>query len=100
MASRSQLLAILTDFDPLQGVPKSSKTIQKQKKCEAKKNLKNSPPAEPPKMSFDYLWRGLTQIEGVWVLATLSQENPNFAWKVCHFFDFPHKLVFKAPAGD
>ena len=100
MPSRSQLLGSLTDFDPLQGVPKSSQTIKKAKKSEAKKCLKNRPPSEPPKMSFDSLWRCLTLIKGVRVLATLSQENPNFAWKVLHFFGFLHKLVFQAPGGD
>ena len=86
--SRSQLFAILTDFDPPLGVPKRAKTIQKQKKSEAKKSLKNRPPSEPPKMSSGYLWRCLAQIEGVRVLATLSQENPNFVWKVLHFWLF------------
>ena len=53
----SQLFAILTDFDLHLGTPKLAQTIQKQKKSEAKKSLKNRPPSEPPKMSFDYLWR-------------------------------------------
>ena len=99
MPSRSQLLAILTDFEPFQGVPKSSKTTKKAKKSETKKSLKNSPPAEPPKMSFDSLGRCLTQIEGVQVLATWSQENPNFAWKVLHFLFFCKSWFFKPQGG-
>ena len=39
-------------------------------------------------MSFGSLLRGLAQFEGAQVLATLSRENPNFAWKVCHFSIF------------
>ena len=97
--SRSQLFAIFTDFDLPLGVPKRAKTIQKQKKSEAKKSLKNRPPSEPPKMSYGYLWRGLTQIEGVRVLATLSQENPNFAWKVLHFSLFLKSWFCKPQGG-
>ena len=97
--SRSQLRAILPDFDPPLGTPKRAKTIQKQKKSEAKKSLKNRPPSEPPKMSFDYLWRGLAQSKGVRVLATLSQENPNFAWKVLHFLFFCKSWFFKPQRG-
>ena len=99
IASRRQLFAILTDFDPLQGVPKSSKTTKKAKKSDAKKSPKNKPPSEPPKMSFGSLWRGLPQIEGVRVLATLSQENPNFAWKVLHFWVFCTSWFFKPQGG-
>ena len=99
MPSRSQLLASLTDFDPLQGVPKSSKTTKKAKKSEAKKSLTNRPPSELPKMSAGYLCRGLPQIEGVRVLATLSQENPNFAWKVLHFLLFRKTWFFKPQGG-
>ena len=99
IASRSQLFAILTDFDPPLGIPKRTKTIQKPKKTRAKKSLKNRPPSEPPKMSLDYLWRCLTQIEGVRVLATLSQENPNFAWKVLHFWVLCTSWFFKPQGG-
>ena len=98
-ASRSQLCTIWTDFDPPLGFPKLVQTIQKQKKSEAKKSLKNRPPAEPPKMSFDYFWVGLPQIEGARVLATLSQENPNFAWKVLHFSLFRTSWFFKPQGG-
>ena len=97
--SRSQLFAILTDFDPPLGVPKRTKTIQKPEKTKAKKSLKNSPPSEPPKMSFGSLWRCLTLIKGVRVLATLSQENPNFAWKVLHFLLFRKSWFFKPQGG-
>ena len=99
MPSRSQLLASLTDFDPLQGVPKSSKTTKKPKKSDAKKSPQNKPPSEPPKMSFGYFWVGPAQIEGVRVLATLSQENPNFAWKVLHFSLFRKTWFFKPQRG-
>ena len=99
MASRRQLFAILTDFDPLQGVPKSYKTTKKPKKSDAKKSPQNKPPSEPPKMSSGYLCRGLPQIEGVRVLATLSQENPNFAWKILHFLVFCKSWFFKPQGG-
>ena len=91
IASRSQRFAILMDFDLPLGVPKRTKTIQKPKKTKAKKSLKNSPLTEPSKMSFGSLGLSLTQSKGVRVLATLSQENPNFAWKVLHF-----SLFFKS----
>ena len=91
---------ILPDFDPPLGVPKLAQIIQKRKKSEAKKNVQNRPSSEPPKMSSGYLWLSLTLVKGVRVLATLSQENPNFAWKVLHFCGFLHKLVFQSPGGD
>ena len=53
--SRSQLFAILTDFDTPQGAPKPPQSTEKTKKSEAKKSLKNRPSTEPPKMSFGYL---------------------------------------------
>ena len=97
--SRSQLFAILTDFDLPLGVPKRTKTIQKPKKTKAKKSLKNSPPPEPSKMSFGSLGLSLAQSKGVRVLATLSQENPNFAWKVLHFLLFRKTWFFKPQGG-
>ena len=99
MASRSQLFAILTDFDPPQVGAKTPQTTQKPKKSEAKKSLKNRPSTEPPKMSLGSLCRGLAQSKGVRVLATLSQENLNFAWKVLHFSLFRTSCFFKPQGG-
>ena len=99
MTSRSQLFAILTGFDPPLGVPEPAQTIKKQKKRDPQKSLKNRPPSEPSKMSFGYLGLSLTQSKGVRVLATLSQENPNFAWKVLHFSLFRTSWFFKPQGG-
>ena len=99
MAFGSQLFAILLDFHPPQGVPKPPQTSKNPKKSRAKKSIKNRASTEPPKMSFDYFWVGPAQIEGVRVLATLSQENPNFAWKVLHFSLFRKTWFFKPQRG-
>ena len=50
-------------------------------------------------MSSGSLWLNLTQIEGVRVLEVLSQENPNFAWKVLHFWLFCKTWFFKPQGG-
>ena len=98
MASRSQLLPILSDVDPPQGVPKPPQSTQKPKKSQTKNSLKNSLSMEPPKMSSDYLWLNLPQSKGVRVLEVRSEENLNFAWKVLHFLVF-RKLRFFKPQG-